>query len=505
MKMFRGLLFVLAICLVSVSSNAQGIFYGAKYINSIDSVFLLRVMNMEKQKDSEITVVVFYSKHERQQLANLEKFLKNPYAPSIVPLDFTIIQSAFDKYYQAAKIQLLYDLDITTQPTKVLGFTVQPYKAICPASYAEPVLSAGTQSCYSSKPFRPEPTIAYIANMKEMARTQGELRIFFPETFKMLHYADPAETFPDFGTLYKTMFTRDLRKIFPNVWNYILSYPANAVPDIETSFLKEHNISMIRNGDGYFPFKVSEEILDKITRGYDAVGLINELDYKYYDPSLLDHAKKSTGDQLAIAFHALNLIQSALRDTVTATPRRSANWITEEQFATLQGNEKRYFYGMMYQRDPKFFNAYLGITTPFPESDYIKSLEPLIFATLHQLGALQDFVNAGNLSGNRGNYRDFMKVNLDLFVANPFVPAELKPYFALNGDLMTVYENAFSGNYQTNLYYTLKIVNELQQSKQEFSKEMHNMEQVNKFMLDIASTSNQADLEEVLKKYVPKK
>jgi len=68
-----------------------------------------------------------------------------------------------------------------------------------------------------------------------------------------------------------------------------------------------------------------------------------------------------------------------------------------------------------------------------------------------------------------------------------------------------VYENAFSGNYQTNLYYTLKIVNELQQSKQEFSKEMHNMEQVNKFMLDIASTSNQADLEEVLKKYVPKK
>lgn len=495
------------VCLLGLEFNAAGqsCFYGSQYINSIDSVFLIRVMSMERQKDSEITNVVFYSQHERQQLAYLDKFLKNPFTQSIGALDFNLIQSAFDKYYQAAKIQLLYDLDVTAQPAKVLGFSAQPFREYTPAVQFDVRLSGGSVHCYNAKPYREDPTIAYMNAFRETARNLGELRILYPETSRMMKYEEQNDKFPDLGNMYKKMFTEDLKNIFSNFYNYIEHYPANAIPDIETVFLKEHNISIIRNSDNYTPFCISVGTLDKMTNGASPVNLINSLDQKYYSASALGKPKKTVSEMAGIALHGLNLIQTALRDTITGRKDKASFWISMEQLKSLNASQQRYFIGLIYQKDILFFNQVLNITYPTTEKTIIAAMEPYVLSVLEQLLALQDFLNAKPGNGGRTDYRKFMELNYNIVTDNMFMPPEVRVYFHNSVDLFHIYENVFNNNYQTTLYYTLKILNELQQSKQEFSKEMHTVEQYNRFMLDIAATDNNDQLKEVLKRYVPKK
>ncbi len=487
-------------------AGAQNCYYGAMYINSIDSVFLVKVMNMERQKDSEITSVVFYSQHERHQLANLDKFLKNPFAQNIGTMDFNLVQSAFDKYYQAAKIQLLYDLDVTAQPAKVLGFSAAPFRENNPVAQMDIHLSgSGTTRYYNAEPYREEPTIAYVNGMRDAARTLGELRILYPETFRMMKYEEQGPRFPDLGSMYKKMFNEDLKNIFTNFYTYLEHYPSNSVPDIETIFIKEHNISIIRNSDNYTPFRISVEALDRVTNGTNPVNLVNFLDQKYYTVASLEKPKKSVAEMAGIALHGLNLIQTALRDTTTGRKEHAGFWITMEQYKALNPNQKRYFFALIYQKDMTFFNHVLNLTYPTSENAIVSALEPYVTSVLEQLSTLQDFVNARPANGGGTDYRRFLEINYNLITANMFMPQEVRGYFNNSGDLFRIYENMFSGNYNTNLYYTLKILNELQQSKLEFSKEMHTVEQYNRFMLDIAATENNAQLQDVLKRYVPKK
>ena len=404
---------LLAICILgcAVCGNAQSCFYGAQYVNGVDSVFLIKVMNMERQKDSEITNVVFYSQHERQQLGYLDKFLKNPFSQNLGTLDFNLIQSAFDKYYQAAKIQLLYDLDVTTQPTKVLGFSMQPFREFTPVSQMEVRLSAGSVHCYNAEPYREEPTIAYMNAMRESARTMGELRILYPETFRMIKYEEQNDKFPDLGNMYKKMFTEDLKNIFHNLYKYIEHYPTNAVPDIETIFIKEHNIAIIRNSDNYTPFRISVETLDRVTDGANPVNLMNFLDQKYYSVSSLEKPKKTVSEMAGIALHGLNLIQTALRDTITVHKDRMSCWISPEQLKAMNTSQKRYFYGLLYQRDIAYFNHVLNINYPASESSIMNAMEQYVSSILEQLLTLQDFVNAKPGNGGMADYRKFLELN----------------------------------------------------------------------------------------------
>jgi hypothetical protein len=340
---------------------------------------------------------------------------------------------------------------------------------------------------------------------RDAARNLGELRILYPETFRMMKYEEQADKFPDLGNMYKKMFSEDLKNIFPVLCNYIDHYPANALPDIETVFLKEHNITMIRNSDNYVPFRISVETLDRMTNGTNPVNLMNFLDQKYYSAASLEKPKKSVAEMAGIALHGLNLVQSALRDTLTSRADRASLWISMEQLRGMAPSQKRYFYGLMYQRDVAYFNHVLNITYPTTENTIITAMEPYVTGILEQLLTLQDYLNARAGRNGHLDYRRFLELNYAVVTANPFMPQEVRAYFANSGDLFHLYENRFNDHPATNLYYTLKVLNEMQQSKAEFSKEMHTVEQYNRFMLDIAGTDNNDQLKDVLKRYVPKK
>jgi|GEM_PF-6715227 len=501
-------LFVLAMLLAAgFNCYAQNPYFGAKYLNTVDSVFLVRAMNMEKQKDSEITNVIFYSHQERNQMINLNKFLKNPFAPNLNDVDYNVLQSAFDKYAQASKMEMLYDLDITAQPKQVLGYTVQPFR------YNEPVIQyelnlppvAEAHQYYTAVPFRPEQTNIFFNNFKETARTTGELRILFPETFKMFKYNDPAEAFPDFGNTIKKMFIDDLSNVYKNLVRYIDNYPANAIPDIETAILKERNITALKADDKYAAFKFTNEIIEKVLAGYNPVSLINYYDNKYYDPAVLTHPTKTFSDKMAIAWHGLDLIQWALRDTAAPHSHAANFWISWEQLNDFKGSEKRYFYALLYQKDPQYFNQLLKLSFPCPDYAIVNAMEPYVTGQMEQLMAIQQFINSSPDRNMNDNYRKYLELNIKLITANAFTPAEAKAYFTNLNDILTVYDNMHNQDYTTNVYYTLKILAELQQTKPEFGKEMHTIQKTAAFMMEVAALNTPEQLTEMLKKFVPKK
>ena len=499
----KNIILIFSLLIVSIACNAQSAYYGAIYINTIDSAFLGKVINMEKQKDSEITNIIYYSHNEKIQLNALDNFLKNPFTQKINTLDFNIIQSAFDKYYQAAKIQLLFDLDITAQPAKVLAFAPQAFKANTPHVQYDLNFRENSENYYLTIPYRPEQTTAYMNTFKDAAtRTTGELQIFFPQTTQKLNYSDLSQ-FPDFGNGFKKAFTEDLKNVFRNVFNYIDNYPQNAIPDINTSYLKEKNISSIKANDNYYPFKLTVETMEMATVGYDPVSLINYLDNKYYSPAAFFLTTKTVLDKIGISLHGLNLIQSALRDT--SNSNKANIWITMEQLNVLNNNEKRYFAGLIYQRDVEYFNKLYNFNSSTPSSLIINKIEQVVTPVLEQLSAIQNFINDNPSKERKENYPLFLSLNCNLLTNNPFLPSEVKPLFTNRTDLLMVYENMHNHNFNSNTYYTLKILNELQQTKQDFNREFRIIENYSAFMNDIVSAHNSDDLEQIIKKYIPKK
>jgi hypothetical protein len=502
--MYR-LLFIFILFLLPAELNAQSAFYGARYLNTMDSAFLQRVAAMEKQKDSEITNVVFYSQHERQQIANLQKFLKSPFSGSFSPPDYNAVQNAMDKYYQASKIQLLYDLDITAQPKQVLGFTMQTFhpaatlKTFSIAFKPEP-----TPVYYNAQPFRPEQTAAYMSNLKDAARTNGELKIFFPETFKMLKYLEPTGQFPDFGNIYKKLISEDLNRVFENVFKYIDNYPYNAVPDIETSFIKERNINAIRNDDNYFLFRLNLDIMDRATDGVNPVTLMEYYDEKYYDKSLLTKTKKGIGDKFSIAVHGLTLVAGALRDTLTSS-NVSKYWISREQLSQMVPSEKRLFAALIYHTDPEYFNQVCNLGGAPTESKIEEAILEKVEALINQINLFQDFIQAHDNSLNPVRYRRWLQLNLDLFTANCFTGNELKSFGSNREDLLEMYENRLKNDATANVYYTLKIYNELLQSRAEFSKETHTFWGYATFLTELSEMNSNEQLQELLKRYIPRK
>ncbi len=496
--------FIALLTTIAGRAGAQSSYYGSIYLNGVDTVFLSKVINMERQKDSEITSVIYYSQNEKAQLGYLDTFLRRPFSHHVGTLDYNVIQAAFDKYYQSGKIQLLYDLDISAQPTKVLAFGLQPFNSVTPAVQYETNLAETGIHYYSATPFRPKQTADYMNTLRDAARTVGELQIFFPETFDKMRYSNSSQ-FPDFGDSYKKIFSEDLENVFSNMFNYIENYPQNAVPDIECTFLKEKTVTSIKNSDYYFPLKFTVELFDKVTSGYNPVSLLNYLDKKYYVAAAMSQSKRTTKEKMGVALHGMNLIQSALRDTASAAKRKANIWISFEQLNALNDAEKKYFLGLVYQKDATYFDKMFNFTAKTTDSGIMATLDPYVSSVLEQLTALQEFVNAGSAKGKKGNYLRFLNLNYNLVMSNPFLPQEVKPYFANTGDLLYIYDNVHNHTYGTSLYYTLKILNGLQQSKQEFSREMRVVETYAGFLSDIVNANNSEQLQAVLEKYIPKK
>ena len=503
------------------SANAQNAFYGAIYLNSIDTLLLDKVINMEKIKDSEIINVINYTKAEKIQLNNLDTFLKHPFSQNInTQIDFNLILSAFEKYSQTCKIQLLFDLDITTTPAHVLTSTLPSFKTISSNPQLETNLNDGAAKYYNGTVYKEPQTVRFMNEFKNATTQIKEMQILFPNTSKKLKYEELVK-FPDLGNAYKKVFNEDLKNSFNNMLSYI-DNQTTTIPDSEMSFLRIKHVAAIKNSDYYFPLKISYETINRISNGYNPVTLINFLDQKFFNTNIYEHKQQTVKDKVIMALHGLNIIQTALRDTTDATNKKVSDlWISFEQLNQFKNNEKKYFIGMIYQRDKKFFNEYFkfnfqqnaknsksndSIAKITTDSAVIYSIEPIVNAVLEQLTNMQEFLNSNNGKGKKENYLKFLDMNFNLIASNAFISPETKSYFSTSNDIVYIFDNIHNANYSNTLFYTFKIISEMQQSKKEFTSDMRIVENYANFMSDIINSTNSDQLEEVLVKYInPKK
>ena len=400
---------------------------------------------------------------------------------------------------------MLYDLDVSAQATKILGYAAQQFNPYSPVTtqYELYLGEPKTELVYNTMPYRAEEVGTYMAGIKESGRTLSELRLFFPDTYRKIKTTESASQFPDFGTLYKKLITNDLENAFSNVVNYIDQYPNNALPDNESSFLKSQTIANIKATDNYFAFKMLVDVLEKANSGYNPINLISYLDNKYYTNSGIVQPAKTMKDKIGVAMHGFYLVASALRDTNSNTTYKASFWLTQEQLNNLTPTENRYFMALVYQKDPRFFNQFFNQGNPVAGSVFPTLITPYISSVLEQLTAIQDFINAN--PGQSGNevYTRFLRLYSNILTNNPFLPQDLKLLFANSNDLFSLYENKYNHYTGTNIYYIFKILSDLNQNKQESVHEMHTVENHATFFSDIANCNNQEQLNMTLDKYLP--
>ncbi|MBR10825.1 MAG: hypothetical protein CMP48_24500 [Rickettsiales bacterium] len=304
----------------------------------------LSIVELDKRQSLISKVGLNGQPSEKEVLDNLKKFLDDPFDNSVNKLEFDLIYSILDRVFKEInkKSELEKANSIAAPLLGVLPTAISAFNSKTGPSENDVIKEL---SFYIADEFRKGVTASYVKFFEKKLDSIGELQLLFPTTYDMLKERNPF-TYPDLGKEWKVTIEEDLRKLLPNLIEF-MEMPNG---DLKMKFLTDTRINTVKNKPVYNYLVLSTDIISKLVDKYHPSDLFAYLDAKYYESDY------KIG-KIEKVIHGIEIIQSNLRDTTKSKANQFSNiWISPEQFKLLNNDRKLHlFAGLIYQQDKEFF------------------------------------------------------------------------------------------------------------------------------------------------------
>ncbi|MBQ4819624.1 hypothetical protein [Aquimarina sp. MMG016] len=472
---------------------AQNAYYDALFLKTISADGLDEVKNANGQG-------IFLTDEEIIQIDYAKDFLTNPFKDFSTYFDVSLVRSAINKYNKAFEF------------TDGMGFAGGgALGIIANAISGDFSLSAEDQTKildgltkYYAEEFKKAQLLTYMQTFESTIGQIGELQVLFPNTFEKLKNTNPSK-FPELGDEYKEIFNQDLKALIDNLIKHVENHKKTDALESKLKFLNEANNSNIKNKSYYGTLKISADISSKLINNYHPVDLFNYLDEIYYKESYLSGATK-LDEKLGVIIHGVNLFQRNLLDTSKVKTAQFSNvWLNHEKFNkinTLQ--EWKYFAGLIYQQDKKFFKKVLFDPTKagfdFSTTE-IQSIKETYIKLLSSLNQVQEFRNNLTEDNLNDNYLEYMKIVTNVFQNANYNNEDISKFLTISNYALHLYDNARSKDYSNSIHYLTLILNEFLGTNATYLETMQKIDQYGTFMTDVIDSEDSDEVKEVIKKH----
>lgn len=481
---------------------AQNAYYDALFLNELSKNGLQQVLDMNSSGH------IHLSNQEIVQLKNTQFFLDDPFdIQNKIKNDFSLdpVKTAINKY------SILLKNEFGTG--QYMGFgpgAAATLLGIIPTALSGDFsLSADDQSKiidglakYYAEEFKKAQLLTYMQTFESTIGEVGELQVLFPNTYEKLKNTNPSK-FPELGDEYKEIFSQDLKSLIDNLINHIEKHKSTDPIEPRLKFLNSKNIATIKTKPYYGSMKLSADIGSKLINNYHPVDLFNYLDATYYKESYIG-SSTTLDEKLAVIIHGVNLFQTNLLDTAKSQTNQFSNvWLSFEDFNKLNTiPEWKYFAGLMYQKDKKFFKeVFFTPSTANITINQIENIKTTYIKVLSSLQQIQEFRSSLDKENLSENYLEYMIIVTNVFEQANYNNDDISKFYKISNYSLQIYDNARSKDYSNSIHYVTLILNEFLGANTTYLETIQTIDQYGTFMTDVINTENSDEVKEVIKKH----
>jgi hypothetical protein len=522
MKKIYFFLFPLLLAITQPDLKAQNAFFDAQYLTKLDNdqidlVLALPEDILTNDEIAELTALKYVLEFD---LANVDHYPK-----------FDIIMSALKKFNSYRNKSGLFE-DYTAMVAIKSGSVAPGLFAInslkLPTGLGA-VATTGTDvitkvidgvTKYYAEEFKKAKTTAYINLFENTVGKYGDLQIIFPKTYEKLKTIDPAKLV-NLGGEMKDIFKSDLKNLIFNLQKHINDNTANTFNGAQLHYLNSTNTTTIKNSPYFVHFNIIATISDKLINKIHPADLFNYLDDKYYIADAFGKLPRTEYKIYGNVFHAINLIQTSLRDTnKMATTQFNNVWINHEQISKLDGESAKYFVFLLYISDKSFFNSFIPASIDFTvAADVELFIEDYIKPALNTLNEIQDFRKTHQEKIYELRLSDYIGLFKNIIFSNEqfkntvfsIIPDANKKntlyYFDLFDKITQIYSNIENEKYDNVIYNSVSILNDIigisenKNTDKTLIVVLKKMSEYGAFMADVIKAESSDDIKEVIKRF----